>query len=91
MCLSPLHTSGTLRNQEGLMLQHDIIPNISADLPNTVNGCYQAELAIQVLHAIMTTLDTTTKQSVQVIDISQLSPTQQATGRLVPTTMTLDT
>ena len=55
------------------------------------NGCYQAELATQVLHAIMAMLDTVTSQSAQVMSIRQLSPTQQATGRLVPTIMTLDT
>jgi len=74
-----------------LTLQHGISPDISADVPNTGNGCYQAELAVQVLHAIMTTLDITTNQSVQVMNISQLSQAQQATGRLVPTITSLET
>jgi hypothetical protein len=55
------------------------------------NDCYQAELGTQVLHAIMAMLDTTTSQSAQVMSISQLSPAQQATVRVVTTGITLET
>jgi len=54
------------------------------------NGCYQAELATQVLYAIMAALDITTSQSAQVMSISQLLPTQQATGRAVTSKTTLE-